>query len=298
LNAPLNLQGYFIPESVPVEHRWVVLNDGRKHQISILRLDSIHPVFGGNKTFKLYENVAHFYNGNFEGIASVGGQYSNHIAALAQVAKDFGIPAVAFIRGEMAANPTTTLRRAMENGMHIVYVTRDRYREIRKLENPLRDFAEYKNYFFIPEGASNQWGVSGCRNIMNFIPGDFTHILCAVGTGATLKGIAAQLQKHQQIIGVKVLEAQQDLFINQDLEPFHRERIFLSNAFTFGGYAKKNDVLDHFVKHWNENDPIQIEPIYTGRLFYAAHQLIEQNFFPEDSKILIIHSGGLQYLID
>ena len=281
---------------MPIEHRWVELTDREKRQISILRLDKIHAITGGNKSFKLFENVSHFFNGNFDGIASVGGQYSNHIAALAQVGKDFSIPTIGFIRGEITLEPTITIKRAVENGMQIVYVSRDRYRAIRMQENPMIDFPEHKNFFFVPEGGSNYLGVEGCKNIVQFIPTDYTHILCAVGTGATLKGIASLLPEHQEVIGVKVLKAQQDNFIYQNLDSLSRDKICLNAEFTFGGYAKKNEVLDDFVKKWNENDPIKIEPIYTGRLFYAAQQLIKQNFFPKSSKILMIHSGGLQYL--
>ncbi|MBK7966464.1 MAG: pyridoxal-phosphate dependent enzyme [Bacteroidetes bacterium] len=282
---------------MPIEHRWVDAKDGMKCQISILRLDSIHPVSGGNKTFKLYENVTHFFDGNFDGIASVGGQFSNHIAALAQIGKDFAIPTVAFIRGEKAAVPTITVRRAMENGMQIVYVSRERYREIRIKGNPMIDFSEYKNYFFIPEGGSNDLGVDGSKNIVNFIPADYTHVLCAVGTGATLKGIASILLDHQKIIGVKVVEAKQEEFIYKNIDAITHDKIILNAEYLFGGYARQHKVLDDFVMKWNEKDSIKIEPIYTGRLFFAAQQLIKQNFFQASSNILLIHSGGLQYVV-
>jgi 1-aminocyclopropane-1-carboxylate deaminase len=34
--------------------------------------------------------------------------------------------------------------------------------------------------------------------------------------------------------------------------------------------------------------------VYTGKLFYAVRDLIQKNFFPSGSRILLIHSGGLQ----
>lgn len=295
--SPSLLKDYFIPTTVPIEHRWVEGKGRESHQISILRLDIIHAVSGGNETFKLYENAAHFFRGSFDGIASVGGQYSNHIAALAQVGKDFSIPTLGFIRGERASEPTITIKRAMDHGMRIIFVSRERYREIRTKGSPMLDYPEYNNYFFVPEGGSNDIGVEGCKNIVKFIPSNYTHILCAVGTGATLKGIASQLHEHQKIIGIKVLEAQQDKFIFQNLNTIARDRIVLNADFTFGGYAQKNEVLDKFVEKWNQTDSIKIESIYTGRVFYAAQQLFKQNFFPEAAEILMIHSGGLQYLI-
>lgn len=297
MSTPSLLKDYFIPLEVFIEPRWVNELHGVGRTFSVLRLDKIHPIVGGNKAFKLYYNIRHFFEGSYEGIVSVGGKFSNHIAALAQVGKDFAIPTVGFIRGESSSTPTFTIQRAIENGMEINYVSREEYREIRKKDYPLIDFPKCKNYLFIPEGGSNDLGVEGGKHITSFIPADITHILCAVGTGATLKGIVKHLNSHQKIIGIKVLEAQQEGFIFQNLDTISQQKIILNSEFTFGGYAKKNEVLDDFVQKWNENDSIKIEPIYTGRLFYAAHEMLKENFFPESAKVLIIHTGGLQYLI-
>lgn len=289
-----HLEEYFIPKEVPIDHRWVDVN-GESRQISILRLDTIHPIIGGNKTFKLYENIKHYFEKKFDGIVSVGGQYSNHIAALAHVGKDLSIPTVGFIRGDAQHVPTYTIQQAMKNGMEMVYFTREKYREMRKQENPCLAFPTYKNFMFIPEGGSNQLGVEGCKQIAHFIPTEYTHILLAVGTGATMKGLAHQVEKHQKIIGIKVLEAQQEEHIFQNRDKKVNDFISLNTDFTFGGYAKRNAFLDEFVVKWNENQNIAIEPIYTGRLFYAVQHLLKQNYFPQPSKIIVIHSGGLQY---
>lgn len=290
-----HLEDYFIPKKVPIDHILVDVN-GERRQISILRLDTIHPIIGGNKTFKLYENIKHYFEKKFDGIVSVGGQYSNHIAALAQVGKDLSIPTVGFIRGDAQHVPTYTIQQAMKNGMEIVYFTREKYREMRKQENPLIDHPIFKKFLFIPEGGGNEKGVVGCKLIFNYIPSNYTHILLAVGTGTTLKGLASQLKSHQQIIGVKVLDARQEEYVFQHQTHGVSDKVRITSAFTFGGYAKRNDILDEFVETWNENYSIAIEPIYTGRLFFAAHQLLQQNYFPEYAKIIVIHSGGLQYL--
>ena len=290
-----HLEEYFIPKEVPIDHRWVDVN-GESRQISILRLDTIHPIIGGNKTFKLYENIKHYFEKKFDGIVSVGGQYSNHIAALAHVGKDLSIPTVGFIRGDAQHVPTYTIHQAMKNGMEIVYFTREKYREMRKQEDPCSAYPKYENFMFIPEGGSNQLGVEGCKQIANFIPTEYTHILLAVGTGATLKGLAHQVEKHQKIIGIKVLEAHQEEHIFQNRDKKVNDFISLNTDFTFGGYAKRSAFLDDFVVKWNENQNITIEPIYTGRLFCAVEHLLQQNCFPQSAKIMLIHSGGLQYI--
>jgi 1-aminocyclopropane-1-carboxylate deaminase len=34
--------------------------------------------------------------------------------------------------------------------------------------------------------------------------------------------------------------------------------------------------------------------VYTGKMFYAAESLIASNYFASGSKILLVHTGGLQ----
>ena len=41
---------------------------------------------------------------------------------------------------------------------------------------------------------------------------------------------------------------------------------------------------------------LPLEPIYSGKMLYALWQLIEQDYFPFGSKIIAVHTGGLQGL--
>jgi 1-aminocyclopropane-1-carboxylate deaminase len=44
---------------------------------------------------------------------------------------------------------------------------------------------------------------------------------------------------------------------------------------------------------WDHTE-IPTDIVYTSKVFYAVEQLMQQNYFKPDSKVLIIHSGGLQ----
>lgn len=90
----------------------------------------------------------------------------------------------------------------------------------------------------------------------------------------------------------------------------------INHNFHFGGYAKSSAELDAFCKDFNQQQanlansksqqrvsqqevskqdtPICIEPVYSGKCFFALKTLIQQAYFPPNSKILIIHTGGLQ----
>ena len=63
------------------------LNNGKKKEIGILRLDQIHEKISGNKWFKLKYNLHEAITKQAAGVVSFGGAYSNHLHALAYAGK-------------------------------------------------------------------------------------------------------------------------------------------------------------------------------------------------------------------
>jgi 1-aminocyclopropane-1-carboxylate deaminase len=66
------------------------------------------------------------------------------------------------------------------------------------------------------------------------------------------------------------------------------------HGYHVGGYAKFNSELIHFMNNWYLTTNIPSDFVYTGKLFFAFSKILERDFFPPGSKILLIHSGGLQ----
>ena len=62
----------------------------------------------------------------------------------------------------------------------------------------------------------------------------------------------------------------------------------------FGGYAKIDIELINFINEFNKQYQIKLDPVYTGKMVFGVMDLINKNYFPENSKILMIHTGGLQ----
>ena len=71
---------------------------------------------------------------------------------------------------------------------------------------------------------------------------------------------------------------------------------FVHDEFHHGGYAKTTDELKEFVSEFNALNDFQIEPIYSGKLFWAIREMKKNNFFLPEQQLLAIHTGGLQYL--
>jgi 1-aminocyclopropane-1-carboxylate deaminase len=51
-----------------------------------------------------------------------------------------------------------------------------------------------------------------------------------------------------------------------------------------------------FVEYFNIENRFEIEPIYTGKMFFALHHMISNKILDPVQKIMAVHTGGLQYL--
>ncbi len=266
-----------------------------KVKISVLRLDKMHPLTGGNKTYKLRHNINEAKNQGFDTIVTMGGAFSNHIAATASACMEHGLHSIGIIRGEPESASNITLTRAVENGMELRFVNREQYRNYRESSFMKKEFM---NGYCIPEGGSNEEGIKGCEEILPPEASAFDIVAVACGTGATLAGITRALGSNQHLLGVSVLKESSGIKegISQWLNENDKKNYILNESYHFGGYAKVKPALLSFVERFNAQNDFLIEPIYTGKLFFALEDLASQGHFKPGTKILAIHTGGLQYL--
>ncbi len=274
-----------------------------KVELSVLREDLLHPYLAGNKWRKLKYNLEDFRNSGKKLILTFGGKFSNHLVACATAGKLRNIPMIAILRGEeKVSNPN--LNFLLSCGMNLVTISREDYR-LRNNELFLeklysRCLSEYpqlcadrEDIFMIPEGGSNKAGVKGCSEIMGDIPNETTHICVACGTGSTLAGIGRNTLSHQMALGIAVLRGENFLFNTVINHGAIAERTKIYFDYHFGGYAKTTPELTRFCHEFSASTGIPLEPIYTGKLFFAVMDLISKNCFASGSKIVIFHSGGI-----
>jgi 1-aminocyclopropane-1-carboxylate deaminase len=264
----------------------------------IKREDLLHPYISGNKFRKLKYNLAHAKTENKTTLLTFGGAFSNHILAVAAAGKEMGFQTVGIIRGQelhdkISENPT--LQKAHDFGMVFDFVSREAYRDknntdfIKTLEEKFGDF------YLIPEGGTNDLAIKGCEEILTESDEDFDYICCAVGTSGTISGIINCSKPSQQVLGFPALKG---AFLKEDICKFVRKSNWTLIAdYHFGGYAKVNNELVQFINDFYQKYQIPLDPIYTGKLVYGVLDLIEKNWFPKGSKILLIHTGGLQGIL-
>jgi 1-aminocyclopropane-1-carboxylate deaminase len=264
--------------------------------VDVLRLDLVHPIISGNKWFKLKEYLKEAAILNKKIILTFGGAYSNHIVATAAVSQQNGFKSIGIIRGEKPTVLSHTLQNAIDFGMELYFVSREDYK---KKTNPFEVYNRYQKdeIYVINEGGSGAKGVEGAKDILGQIDSSsYSHIINSVGTGTTIAGLIESTGKHQTIIGISSLKNNYSL--QQEIETFlteeNKKRFTLIHDYHFGGYAKYSKTLIDFMNEWYRLTNIPSDFVYTGKLFYAANYLIEKKYFSSGSKILIIHSGGLQ----
>ncbi len=269
-----------------------------KHSVSVymLRLDAIHPIVSGNKIFKLRYFLEEAKNSSHKKIITFGGAYSNHLAATAYACKSAGLKSTGFIRGEKPKQLSHTLRFCLENEMQLEFISRDLYKEINEEEFQPELIKKYGNHILIPEGGFSQKGVEGAKLICSYFNHKkFTHVCCAVGTATTFSGLIHGSNNKMENIGFSVLKNLHDIDERLTLLQVPSSKKYsVVHDYHFGGYAKKNNELISFMNSFYESNKIPLDFVYTSKMMFGIYDLIEKNYFPAGSKILCIHTGGLQ----
>ena len=261
----------------------------------IKREDKIHPIVSGNKFRKLKYNLLQAKAEKQHTLLTFGGAYSNHIAAVAFAGKEHGFKTIGIIRGNelqngFAKNPT--LNFAHDCGMQFDFVSRDDYRKKLEFDFVKKLTAKWGDFYSIPEGGTNELAVLGCQEILTDEDGKFDFICCCVGTGGTVSGLINSAQPHQKILGFPALKGD---FLTEEIRKFAaNDKWELIGDYNFGGYAKISNELVDFINRFLLETGIPLDPIYTGKMVFGVIDMIRKNYFPEKSRILMIHTGGLQ----
>lgn len=172
-----------------------------QHDVSLrlVRFDLAHPVVGGNKWYKLQQNLMLAREQGATRLLSFGGAYSNHLYALAAAGAEAGFDTLGVIRGELVTPLNSTLAFARARGMKLLPVSRTDYR--RRSDQDFVDALQRRHgpFYLIPEGGANEAGVRGCQAMATELAArvpdlDSCEIALACGTGTTLAGLLSGLR--------------------------------------------------------------------------------------------------------
>lgn len=278
--------------------------EGWNGELWIKRDDLIHPEVSGNKWRKLKGFIENMQASGREGLLTFGGAYSNHIAATASAGRILGLRTVGIIRGdELNESSNETLRNAHQDGMELLFVSRDEYALKTDFDYKKQLRLELGNLELIPEGGAGFYGLLGCQTIPEG-HGEVDTFVVPCGTGTTLAGMLIGLEEHQKAIGVSVLKGGgmaasveqllMSYFQEASVLPDYTAQMELWQDEHLGGYAKTpTDYLQFLTDFYHQTD-LKLDPIYTGKMMYALLNKIKKEKKFSDQKIMAIHTGGLQ----
>ncbi len=285
-----------------VVNQQVISKELEEFEISLFmkREDQIHPFISGNKYRKLKYNVLKADEQNKQTLLTFGGAYSNHISAVAFAGKEFGFKTIGIIRGDelskdldLTLGQNITLRLAYDHGMKFKFVSRSDYRFkhtpefIEELKN------EFDDFYLVPEGGTNDLAVKGCEEILKDDDDIFDVICCAIGTGGTISGIINSANKDQKVLGFPALK---ENFLHKEIEKYTIDckNLSLIRDYHFGGFGKVSTELITFINNFKKETGIPLDPIYTGKMMFGIVDMVKKGTFKKGTKILAIHTGGLQ----
>lgn len=277
----------------PIEEVKLPLFEEKQLQVFIKREDLSHPYISGNKWRKLKYHLLHAEALHKNTLVTFGGAYSNHLLATAAAGAKYKFKTFGFVRGEQVSN--TVLQLCSIFGMQLQFVSRENYRNKEEL---------FKHYFglnqeaiFIPEGGAGKLGEQGVAEMLEedcFAQNKFTDICCSVGTGSTLRGLLqglANTANPAKAHGFVVLKGAENML--QEFAEFSAESFHLHHRFHGGGYAKSDANLIAFIKQFAGSTGILLDQVYEGKMMLGLQTLAQENYFAPNSKILVLHNGGV-----
>jgi len=298
----IELEKKFNPSLLTAIHS--PLLEQKQIELWVKRDDLIHPVISGNKWRKLKYILDHAITINCHTIISMGGAYSNHLHALAFAGKQLGLKTIGYIRGERPENLSPTLQDIQNWGMELRFISRAEYRELRNYKKYNELPAHYlkksqDGQYWLTEGGATELALLGVGELVSEIDRVYDVICVPCGTGTTFAGIISSVPEHCIVHGFSALKGAG--FLNKDVEKLLNE--FSGNKKTnwtiqldyhFGGFAKRNNALLLFIEDFAQQHGVELEPVYTGKMFYGLFDLIQQDLFKPGQRIIAVHTGGLQ----
>ncbi|WP_300635491.1 pyridoxal-phosphate dependent enzyme [Pseudomonas sp.] len=266
-------------------------------ELAVLRLDRIDPLISGNKWFKLSGHLAEAQQAGASGIISLGGAYSNHLHALAAAGKRFGFPTVGLLRGHPQDTPTVLDLKAFGMQLHWLGYGGYRARHEPGFWLPWRE--QYPHLHPVPEGGGGLTGALGCAVLLeqaraqlgNLGWADYDAWWLAAGTGTTLAGLALAEAGVHPVYGAMAVP--DDHGVRQNVNAVVQQGYELLDA-SRDGFAKVDPVLLTFIERTERACGMSLEPLYTGKALLALKQQIEAGRFAAGTRLIFIHTGGLQ----
>ncbi|MBO3276543.1 1-aminocyclopropane-1-carboxylate deaminase/D-cysteine desulfhydrase [Pseudomonas schmalbachii] len=274
-------------------------------ELALLRLDLVDEQVSGNKWFKLAPYLRQAADLGLRGLISLGGAHSNHLHALAAAGARFGFETAGLLRG--LEQDTPTVRDLRDFGMDLHWLGYAGYRERHApgFWAPWRE--RYPHLLPVDEGGGGLPGAQGCAGLVGQLRAqlpalgwaDYHQLWVAAGSGTTLAGLVSGEDGAHEVVGAMAVppghgvEGQVPRLLQAAGRADEGYRLIDASR---GGFARLDARLARFMAEFQKATGVPLEPLYTGKLLLALHDEVQAGRAPRGSRIVAVHSGGLQGL--
>ena len=265
-------------------------------RLFIKREDLYGAAAHGNKFRKLKHHLRKARTLQKSELVSMGGAFSNHLLATAAAGAALNIPTIGLIRGEIDAdNPTIQLLQGWR--MKLIQLSRAafKFENLSNIESQV--LKDYPHAYFIPLGGGGRLGCLGVSEIVEEVEMQTDHTfdwwICPAGTGTTVWGIAMTLPAHAKLLVMSALRKTNKVTKWPTVQGLLKERCFIEQA-ALNGFGRQNLEIEQWILDFYDQQKILLDPIYTGKMMFHFFKLVQEGFFDVGSKILMLHTGGLQ----
>ena len=293
-------------------------------EIYFKRDDYTGTELSGNKVRKLEFILHHAVALGADTVITCGGAQSNHCRATAFAAKRLGLKTVLLLRTHNPDQPPPPEANILLDrlaGATIIWITPEQYQQ--------RDqyFAWQSEQlvaagdcpYIIPEGGSTALGAWGYVAAVEELVNDVAEldgsdsvpitVISAVGSGGTTAGLVMGNKLFDsgfRVVGVNVCDDKdyfqkvvgtiltdfQDRYLDQPVV-VTPEDIEILDGYVGKGYALSQTEELEAIMDLARLEGVVLDPVYTGKAYYAMISELEKNPDCFGSRIIFIHTGGL-----
>jgi D-cysteine desulfhydrase len=286
-----------IKKRIKIQQIEKTLNSRLKACFDVARFDELDPDISGNKFFKLKYNIESAILQEKKGLLTMGGAYSNHLAATARACSLYGLKSIGIVRGEIPNTLNHTLSYCQSQDMGLLSVRRSSFDREDETIQALKD--QYQDFLFIPMGGANEDGIKGAAEMADMVSAFETYdiIICSIGTGTMFRGLKQRIQKNQLLVGIPAMKLSLDEeqnFIDSLIGKNAENQFQIISSFAGNGFGRVEPEIIRLMNETYKEFDLPLDFVYTGKLLNALYALIIQGEIDPMKKILFIHSGGLQ----
>ncbi len=313
LNFPKKNIGFFPTPLHKLENLTKYFN---RPSIYIKRDDMTGLAFGGNKTRKLEFLMGDALSKNCDCVITGGASQSNHCRQTAAAAAQSGLECHLALGGEEPDSFTGNLLldKLFDAKIHWC----GEFRKGEKIPAIYSHLAaKGKKPYIIPYGGSNKIGALGFVEAMGELKSQseemkikIDKIIFASSSGGTHSGMIVGnilYNLNSTLIGVQIdksenedkpyssliAELANEILTELDIKRNVNEKdLILRNEFMSDGYGIVGELERNAIKLLAGKEGILVDPVYTGRVFGALMNMIENKEFSKGENVLFWHTGG------